>query len=84
MTKKTQADYDQLIAEIDAVSLQFTGSSFNLADENADAQNVLGGGCAYGSDDWWDNMYRSATMGAGDMAEEFGIDLNKAMGRVIY
>jgi hypothetical protein len=75
MTKFTQADYRKLEAEIEALGL-------DLWDENCDAENSTHE--VYGSDAFWGAMYQSATMAAGQRAEDQGLNINKLLGRVVY
>ena len=57
---------------------------FYLTDELVDRQNVLVDGRQETDPDFWPRMIWAAQDAAGLRAEEYGIDINKELGRRIY
>lgn len=91
---KTEADYRKLVAELEAVeaaqiafasSVEVYRGRLYLTDENVDAENVMDGGeCAKDSAEFWHAMYAAAVSAAGFRAEQYGFDLNEAIGYRVY
>lgn len=81
----TQADYEALISDLVAVEdrLYERGADRHyITDSNVDAENAIHLG--YDTPEFWDTCYRSAAMAAGGRCEDYGLDINALLGRVIY
>lgn len=84
---KTQADYLKLAADLAKIekAKAVNGRSLYLADELVDSANVLErGDVVEGSADYWKAMCNAAGSAAGDRAEEYGFNINKALGYIVY
>lgn len=86
-------DYDALIAELDTFAARImqerrTANNyeyFYLTDTNVDDDSVMSDDTLErGSLEYWKAMYSAASFAAGMRAEEDGIDINAALGKIIY
>ena len=75
---KTKADYDFLAFELSKIEKSM---DVYLADENVDRENTE---TTEADLSFWDDMHRSAAMSAGQRAEDYGLDINELLGRVVY
>ena len=75
---KTKAEYDFLAFELGKLEKSM---DVYLADENVDRENTE---TTEADLSFWDDMYRSAAMSAGQRAEDYGLSINDLLGRVIY
>ena len=84
--------YEALIAELDAFADRVTKERlaagnyeyFYLTDFNADDENSVGEGVARDTPEYWERMLASAGFAAGMRAEDEGIDINAALGKMIW
>jgi len=70
--------YETLIAELTAIE---RARNLYLVDENVDRENVE---LDETDAEFWPTMVRAASSAAGARAEEYGLDINALIGRVIY
>lgn len=78
-----KARYASLITELRAIE---NARGLYLSDELVDRENVMDSDAAPSeySPEYWGAMYRAACSAAGGRAEEYGLDINALVGRVIY
>jgi hypothetical protein len=79
---KTRADYLALVAELNAIG-RANGDAY-LSDMCVDQENIDPKLTDESSDEYWNAMYNTACSSAGMRAEEFGLDINALIGRIIY
>jgi hypothetical protein len=77
--EKARAKYDVLVSDLGAVEAVH---GLYLTDENIDHENSEHE--AEGSLEYWEAMHRSASSAAGARAEDYGLNINKLLGYVIY
>lgn len=81
---KTKQDYYALVAELEKIEIS-APTRLYLTDECVDRENVLQcTGVKETDENFWNRMYSAACDAAGIRAEGYGIDINAAIGRVIY
>jgi hypothetical protein len=80
----TSTEYYALINELEAIekTIGTPAQPKWLADEICDQENS--DHCEYNTPEFWAAMYRSACSAAGGRAEEYGLNINTLIGRVIY
>lgn len=79
---KTKADYFSLVAELNAIGR--ANGDADLSDMCVDQENIDPTLTDESSDEFWNAMYSTACSSAGMRAEEFGLDINALIGRIIY
>ena len=83
--------YDKLIADLDAVAERVVAERraagnfdfFYLTDESADLENI-DEGLVKGTVKYWDALYSAAAFAAGVRGDDQGVNVNAALGYVIY
>lgn len=88
---KTEKDYMELQAELEAIEQSdlrdSKGRRLYLADQCVDAENVTddaGKRLPNNHPDFYARCYGAACAAAGERAEEYGFDINKLLGRVVF
>ena len=88
---KTEKDYIAFQAELEAIEnsdlRDSKGRRLYLADQCVDAENVtddIGKRLPHDHPDFYDRCYGAACSAAGERAQEYGLDINKLLGRVVF
>jgi hypothetical protein len=76
-------EYRKLQAEVEEIEAEL-GRNAYLFDESVDMENVLVGGRTDDSVDFWPMMVSAASSAVGERASQYGININKRLGRTIY
>lgn len=78
---RAQDEYHRLVQHLEAIEL---ATGLVLTCTNTDYENCLEGYPDTDTEMFWQAMWRSAAMAAGDRAAEQGYDINALVGRRIY
>lgn len=80
---KTKQDYYALQAELERIARE--QGYIDLTNETVDRENVLAiPGLTEADENFWGSMYAAMCDAAGMRAEEYGLNINKLLGRDIY
>lgn len=91
-TMTTEATYNALIVDLTALEGCLNSERravgdwepVYLTDTNVDYENVIDGGLNPGDDGFWAAMVSAAGSAAGGRAEDYHLDLNALLGRIVY
>ena len=80
--------FEALLTELAAVETALgrtaSGDTYYITDGNIDEENARDAGFAIESAEYWNAAYDSARSAAGSRCEDYGLDINKLIGRAIY